>query len=144
MSLIAEDVRRILGVSQEVAELVAGIAARTIDPLKHPKRFPATCKWESECLHRPWESEIRMQAINEVVGGYGVEPVDPEGAEFSRTHGRSVACYVNRGETYTPTIVYDYKSETHQLISMGDYVEKWEALNPSERDEALALGMTFR
>ena len=58
--------------------------------------------------------------INKLIDGYGVE--------YSQsTKDSSVALwieYVNTGDTYSPTILYDYEKQHYYLTTWGDIVEK--------------------
>jgi len=61
----------------------------------------------------PDEHQRRMDLVNDVLGGYGVEG----GAAFE---------YVNMGDTYDMTVVYDNEEDEWHLMSYGDYVEALE------------------
>ena len=60
-----------------------------------------------------------MEALNEVLGGYGVEAIPhPNGDGF-------LCDYVNNGHTYRATIVRDLEEESFQVSSWGDFYENW-------------------
>jgi hypothetical protein len=59
-------------------------------------------------------------------GTFGIEPLrDPDGG-LDRYWGDVVALYVNTGDTYSTTIVYDVERDKFYVTSWGDWVEAWE------------------
>lgn len=85
---------------------------KTLDPVL----FPGVHAWVESCYNLPSRTERIMACINEVMQGHGVEAIDAEGI-----HPRAV--YVNTGDTYTPTLLYCYHSQSFRVQSWGDYVE---------------------
>jgi hypothetical protein len=69
--------------------------------------------------------EERMEAINIRVEGYGVEPIRSQNYAGGYW-GDIVALYVNMGDTYTPTVVYNVKRDVFTVCSLGDFVEKFQ------------------
>ncbi len=56
------------------------------------------------------------------IDAFGIEAIrDPEESSFG------IALYVNRGDTYDCTILYDMKKESFEIGSWGDWFEKWES-----------------
>lgn len=78
----------------------------------------------------------RLDEANEILDGYGVEVLRGK-AWNDRYYGNIIALYVNMGETYEKTIVYDVSKGEFMLTSWGDFMEEWEAENeePEEDDE---------
>ncbi len=73
---------------------------------------------------RPRDVEDIMREVDKEVRTHGVEAIrDPD--------GEVIAEYLNTGDTYDPTLVYDVKKHTFHITSWGDFYEQW------ERDEAL-------
>lgn len=101
----------------------AEIAARLmngqieIDPFDVPDEFPQTADWCNRCYHPPNAGELILSALNETVGGFGVEYIDDD--------GECIAEYVNVGESYSPTIVRDTETGEFILSSWGDWYEGW-------------------
>ena len=81
--------------------------------------------WINRCYGRPSWPEIALDAINHIVGGYGTEAIETE-SWVGNYCGHIRACYVNMGDTYDATIVYDNATHEWQLTSWGDYVEELE------------------
>lgn len=56
-----------------------------------------------------------MECINETIGGHGVEALGD--------NMEPAALYVNTGDTYSPTLLYSYNSDTIRLTTWGDFAE---------------------
>lgn len=65
----------------------------------------------------------RMNAINKCLEGYGVEVINGE-AYHSNYWGNIVAEYVNMGDTYTATVLYDVNKGKFIATTYGDWIEK--------------------
>jgi hypothetical protein len=99
-----------------------------------------------------WD-EYAMQIANAIIGGHGVEAIwdneDDDLAINERLHyggyGRLVATYVNMGDTYGLTILYDQEENEALFTSMGDWIEAWEMSQAAgQREEVEAEGGGFR
>lgn len=75
----------------------------------------------AECYNRPDNVDLTMTAINEVLDGYGVEAI--RGSWVDRYYGDCCALYVNMGDTYDQTVVYDTRKGEYKVICWGDWVE---------------------
>ena len=85
-----------------------------------PESYESVSNWVSRCYNRPSNSELRMEALNEILGGFGVEGV------FSDDSITEPAfAYVNMGDTYDPTIVL--YNGSYRVTSWGDTVEYLES-----------------
>lgn len=60
-----------------------------------------------------------MRNLDRLLETHGVEAI------FDR-NGRAVAEYLNTGDTYTTTILYDHTTRSFRVTSMGDWVEHYE------------------
>jgi len=67
-------------------------------------------------------SEI-VEFADKVIGGYGVEAIRGSNHPGGYWHS-TVAIYVNTGETYSATVLYDTVKDKFYLTSYGDFVEK--------------------
>lgn len=72
----------------------------------------------------------RLARINKIVRGYGVEPNHPE-PPF-RTYGGD---YVNMGDTYATTVLYDEERDRMLLMTWGDWLEDYEHRHGLDREE---------
>jgi hypothetical protein len=114
------------------ANLALLIIRGRVDPLAHPRRFPATARWAGSCYHQPRRSEIKMAALDELLGGCGVEAISDERFYVDRYHGSIVATYVNTGDTYSPTILRDNLTGKYRLTSWGDFYESLDSADPED------------
>ena len=105
------------------ANLALLIMRGKVDATKHPKRFPLTASWIRACYYPPRKSEIKLEALNELLGGYGVEPITVEGRHVDSYYMNTVASYINLGETYAVTLLLDHEHRTWRLTSWGDFYE---------------------
>jgi hypothetical protein len=68
------------------------------------------------------DPEERMDKINEVINGYGVEAI--RGDSNNRYFMDTVGLYVNMGDTYALTVVYDTQKNGFYITTWGDWVER--------------------
>ncbi len=80
-------------------------------------------KGSSNAIHMRHVEEALKRA-NEVMHGHGVEPMSGQPDNKTIT----VALYVNMGDTYSSTIVYDCLSDKFYVGSWGDWFE-WREKN---------------
>lgn len=59
-----------------------------------------------------------MVALNEILDGYGVEVISEDTSNLE-VHAE----YINLGDTYTTTLLYDYTRQKWFVTSWGDWVE---------------------
>lgn len=63
-----------------------------------------------------------MSIADDLLGGYGVEYIPSRQDTYREALGLE---YVNMGDTYTPTVVYDHAFGLFRLCRWGDVVEKY-------------------
>lgn len=75
-----------------------------------------------------------LEEVNRLVNGHGIEAIRDENANDSY-YGDTVALYVNMGDTYDTTLLYD--TDTHEFLvtSYGDWLEAYEAEQDEPEDE---------
>lgn len=100
------------------------LAKRIMDCHLHP----AVTRWAEQCYHDPRESadayaECLMVALDAVLEGCGVEAI--RGREVDAYHGDVQAVYVNMGDTYATTILFDHETGRLRITSWGDWVERY-------------------
>lgn len=83
--------------------------------------FQSVRDWSRQCYNEPRYQEKVMRALNELLGGFGVESI--EGEYVDSFYRNSIATYVNMGDSYDTTILYDTRSHEYILISYGDFIE---------------------
>jgi len=70
--------------------------------------------------HDPDRVYAKLIALNFYLDGHGVEAIREEKSGL----GKVVAEYVNTGDTYNTTILYNVKSQNFYVTTMGDFVER--------------------
>jgi protein-L-isoaspartate O-methyltransferase len=68
-----------------------------------------------------------METANKLLDGYGVELLTDERGDWSSYYGYGVILYVNLGDTYETTLVYDIKKTTFLVTSWGDFYDEWDS-----------------
>lgn len=130
MAIKAQAIADTFGVSLFSANLALLIIRGRVKPADHPARFPKTAAWLNRCYHQPHSTEIKLAALDELLGTYGVETIDVPGAWVSKFYGSAVASYLNTGDTYRCTLLIDHDSCRWKLTSWGDWFEAFEAAHP--------------
>jgi hypothetical protein len=114
-------IRSIAGAADDGDELKALIDARV----------PATANYVRSLYSDPyrsrlWRNTVALHAMNEVLGTHGVEGLGPpRGGDYAPPYE-----YLNAGDTYVGTLIYDRDRDRLFVGSWGDVVEKhpeWEA-----------------
>lgn len=73
-----------------------------------------------------------MEFANEAINGNGVEAIQGDGAFIDKFWRDTVLVYVNMGDTYDQTILYDTESSEFSVGSWGDFMEEWEKEDEEE------------
>lgn len=68
-------------------------------------------------------AEQVMEEINDVLGLFGVEALTGD-YHVDRYWYNIVALYVNTGDTYRTTVLYETETGEFHLVSWGDWVEQ--------------------
>ena len=76
-----------------------------------------------------------LEIVNALTNNHGVVSLTGEGVWINHFYGNIIALYVNTGETYDMTLVYDTENNEFLLTSWGDFFEGWEA-EQYEKDHA--------
>lgn len=90
-------------------------------------------EWEEYAKDEPTVDDVMTRA-NEMLGGFGVESLESEYAYVSSYFQNIIALYVNMGETYNNTLIFDTEREEFLISSWGDFFESWEVEN-QDKDE---------
>lgn len=125
----------------EQAKLVRAFAkaADDADDLRSlvDARAPETARYVRSMYNDPyrssmWRTTVALHAIDEVVGGYGVEGLGPDvGGPTPPPYE-----YINAGDTYATTLIYRRRTDTLSVGSWGDIVER----HPTWSGESDGLG----
>jgi hypothetical protein len=107
-----------LNASAEQIETVNYIFNGVIDP----ETIHGVDAWLTQCFNKPNPDEIKMQAINQVLEGYGIESVRT--SKWKNGFWCDVLCtYVNMGDSYIPTVIH-HRKHGFMVSSIGDVIEK--------------------
>lgn len=69
------------------------------------------------------DAEQAMEEINDILGLFGVVALTGD-YHVDRYYFNIVALYLNTGDTYNTTVLYETETETFHLVSWGDWVEQ--------------------
>ena len=107
-----------LGVSKKKAKEIRGLMEGT----ENPNAYESVKKLMQRCYYKPRRVERVMEAMNEILGGSGVEQTtDTQWSEYWLDSG---LLYVNMGGTYTETICYDTRKDKWIVCPWGDIIER--------------------
>lgn len=123
--------------------------------------FATSCKVEdtdsitaflNELLNNPYRDKdpsSTLQQLNELTQSHGVETVDDEKiaeaihdcvAQFRE--GNAIAYYLNTGDSYNLTVIYDFVTEEYLITTIADYIEFCDKLKYVAAEvEIFALGI---
>jgi len=121
-------------ISADAAKLVRAFAAVADDGEKLKelvdKKAPATASYVRSMHSDPyrsrlWRTTVALHAMNEHFGTYGVEGLGPpRSGDYAPPYE-----YLNAGDTYSATLIYDRDRDRLFVGSWGDLVEshpEWE------------------
>lgn len=96
----------------EKADTILGLIRGTIDP----DTFESVTHWVGQCYNAPSSHDRIACALNEVLGGFGVEAILDEGVYIV-----AVLEYINFGDPYATTLLCERGKWS--VGSWGDWVE---------------------
>lgn len=85
---------------------------------RNPEDYKSVKQWIKQCHHKPRKTELLMEALNEVAGTCGVEPIWLEDDITWPTFD-----YLNTGDSYATTLIFNRVDMTVQVTSVGDLME---------------------
>ena len=107
-----------LQATPEQIETVNYILNGTLDP----RTFSMVQEWLDACFCDPSSDELKMNAINQVLEGYGIESVCT--SKWKNGYWCDILCtYVNMGDSYIPTVIH-HRKHGFIVASIGDIIEK--------------------
>lgn len=87
----------------------------------------AALRWAIEnASNKPRDVDQVLAIADRLMDGHGVETLAPEGAYVDRYWRDAIALYVNMGDTYEATLIYDTEHSEWLVMSWGDFLEDWE------------------
>jgi len=106
-----------LNITPEQADTVRGLIRGEIRT-KDVTRFPLANGYFARCYNPPDRLTRILECLNEVLETHGVECLGEV-----RTYGPP-AEYLNAGDTYTATLLFDHIADNFKLTSYGDWFER--------------------
>lgn len=119
----APTIRRLLAHFPHLDEAQAQQIRDLLHGTLKPTTFETVKAYAARCYSPPPEHDLILEALNEIIEGHGTEPIGVEGVRIDRYFGNTAAVYVNTGDTYSATIVYDTEQDRFELSTWGDYYE---------------------
>lgn len=84
-----------------------------------PCTVPETQVWVDACYNRPDDTELMLHAADVLLGTHGVESLGPVD-----TRSGPPFAYLNTGDTYADTVVYNSETRRFMVCSWGDIAER--------------------
>jgi hypothetical protein len=131
----AADIAEAFDVSLDDAKLALKIINWKVKPTDLPDRLPKT---DDEFRYLDTDKfgidcSCRLAALDELLGTHGVESIRTT-EHIDRYWFDCRACYLNTGDTYNTTILFDTKKDRFYLTSWGDFVESLEGKKDDNGD----------
>ena len=89
-------------------------------------QFKSVQHLRKQCYNPPDRVTEQMEALNELIDGFGIESIRIEDYWHSNYWQDVIGVYVNLGDTYILTIIYNVIDEQFEFTSWGDYYESKE------------------
>ena len=87
-------------------------------------QFKSVDHMRRQCFNPPNRINEQLEAINELTDGYGIEAVRVDPELFNERYwGDCIGLYVNFGDTYQLTIIYNVIEKQFEFTSWGDFIE---------------------
>ena len=106
-----------LNITEEQAAAVRGLIRGEIRT-RDEARFPRSNAYFRRCHHEPSRLSRVLECLNEVLETHGVESLGE-----CRTYGPP-AEYLNAGDTYAATLLFDHIAGNFKLTTYGDWLER--------------------
>lgn len=98
--------------------------------------FKSVQQLRKQCYNRPDTIQEKLTAINELIDGHGVEAIQVSSELYQdRYYGNCIGEYVNLGDTYNLTVIWNSIDNRFEFTSWGDYFEEKEAELIKEMDD---------
>ncbi len=129
-------IKNLLSTFKRLTPATARTIARLCNGTLDPESFDAGSARVRECYNRPSDTDITLHVINALLSEacvtHGVEGVPYE--ENAMRDGEFIE-YVNMGDTYAATVLYNPGSGHYELSSWGDAYEDSPACRAQEESD---------
>lgn len=92
-----------------------------------PAKGEHTGGTDAACANRMWRRAYVLRAIDAILGTYGVEALTLESERDNYTSGPRFE-YLNAGDTYATTLIYDSHADTLRIGCWGDIAERYDVV----------------
>lgn len=89
-------------------------------------QFKSVQHLRKQCYNPPDRITEQMEALNELIDGFGIESIRIEDYWYNNYWQDVIGVYVNLGDTYILTIIYNVIDEQFEFTCWGDYYESKE------------------
>ena len=110
--------------ARKVRKALEAYDAGDLSPLESRLKdsdIPGTLAWIRKCYNRPREAEILEHACDELIGGFGTEVLIWDGMWPAWS-------YVNAGDTYDPTLTFEWSGCSIVRVRVECWGDRIEAL----------------
>ena len=90
------------------------------------KQIKDVQRYIDHCYNMPNDLDIKMFAIDLLLQAFGIETINDENVYVNHYWQNCIALYINVGESYMHTIVYDTQEKEFILTTYADFIEKHE------------------
>jgi hypothetical protein len=98
--------------------------------------FKSVQQLRKQCFNKPDTIQEKLTVLNELMDGHGIEPIQVSEELYQDSYyGNVIGEYVNLGDPYNLTIVYNTIEHEFEVITWGDYFEVKEGELKSELDD---------
>jgi hypothetical protein len=123
--------KKAIGVALHVDAAIVGEMIKIVEcsttksiRLANPERYGLVTAWKSgECYHAASLDEVKMRMFNVLIEGYGVEALH-DGYWFPYPD----YSYVNLGDSYAATVIYDRRLDKYKVQDWGSIAEKFKGV----------------
>lgn len=113
------EIGNLLNVDKETAKKIQWLINGKYDP----ELVPGVSEWVSTCFNRPRDHELVLDALNRVLGTCGVEAIELEGNYVDSYFFNVNFLYLNTGDSYDNTIMFDCNTWKYFIGSTYDVAE---------------------
>lgn len=78
------------------------------------------------CLtaNTPNDVDYAMEKVQILLEGHSIESLECNNVDYWKPYYMNIyALYINEGDTYIPTLIYEVPTHTFYLTTVGDYIE---------------------
>ena len=90
--------------------------------------FKSVQQLRKQCFNKPDTIQEKLTVLNELIDGHGIEPIQVSEELYQDSYyGNCIGEYINLGDTYITTIVFNTIDREWLVTSWGDYFESKES-----------------